>query len=138
VGVRACCSRGGCFGGAPMTAQERLDREMAKLAAMGVTISTRPASGAREGFEDRPFGIIAAAARRAGISEDPETFWNGEPVEAIRGTVVVADTDVYPKYWARDLVGQRIPVVRVLDWYLDDRDGTAWAKVTDGRGSPRL
>jgi hypothetical protein len=51
-----------------LTPQERLDREAAKLAAMGVTITVTPA--VREGFEDRPAGRILAAAQRAGIAED--------------------------------------------------------------------
>lgn len=74
------------------------------------------------------------------------TFWNGLPTEAVRGSAVVADSGAFPQYWARPLVGQRIPVVWVsLDGvnygggesYLDDRDGSGWRKVTEGRGSPR-
>lgn len=69
------------------------------------------------------------------------TYWNGEPTRAVAGTAEVADTS-FPKYWARELVGQRIPVVQ-LDYfsepmYLDDQDGSGWRKVTEGRGSPRL
>ena len=70
----------------------------------------------------------------------PKTFWNGEPCNAVRGTGVVADDPVFPKYWARDLIGSRIAVVRVLyagdQFDLDDRDGAAWAKVTTGHGGP--
>lgn len=75
-----------------------------------------------------------------------QTYWNGLPTTAARGTVVVADSDFFPEYWARDLVGQRIAVVRVdLEGvsagggvqYLDDRDGSGWRKVTEGRGGPR-
>lgn len=75
-----------------------------------------------------------------------ETFWNGLRTEAVRGTAVVADAPEFPMYWARDLVGQRGPVVRVvLDGvnyggglaHLDDRDGSGWAKVTEGHGGPR-
>lgn len=75
-----------------------------------------------------------------------ETFWNGLPTPAERGTAVVADAPAFPLYWARELVGQRIAVVRVdlngvnygggID-YLDDRDGSGWRKVTEGHGGPR-
>lgn len=44
-----------------------LNKHMQKLKDMGVTISVTPAAGAREGFEDRPFGRIAQAAKDAGI-----------------------------------------------------------------------
>lgn len=75
-----------------------------------------------------------------------DTFWNGLPTPALRGTAVVAAAPEFPQYWAADLVGQRIAVVHVtLDGvaygggmtYLDDRDGSGWRKVTEGHGSPR-
>lgn len=59
---------------------------------------------------------------------------------------MVADSPEFPQYWARGLVGQRIAVVEVElggvnygggVFYLDDRDGSGWAKVTEGHGSPR-
>ena len=71
------------------------------------------------------------------------TFWNGLPTPARRGTAVVADAPEFPAYWARDLIGKRIAVVEVvLDGvaygggidYLDNRDGSGWRKVTEGRG----
>lgn len=75
-----------------------------------------------------------------------EIYWNGLATTGERGTAVVADAPEFPLYWARPLIGQRIPVVLVvLDGvafgggvaYLDDRDGTGWRKVTEGRGGPR-
>jgi hypothetical protein len=75
-----------------------------------------------------------------------QTRWNGIPVEAKRGTAVVADAPEFPLYWAGHLVGERIEVVQVnLDGanygggidYLDDRDGSGWAKLTAG-GGPRM
>ena len=74
-------------------------------------------------------------------------YWNGLPTEVERGTATVADAPEFPAYWARaeGIIGQRIPVVRVvLDGvnygggtsYLDDRDGSGWRKVTQGHGSP--
>lgn len=44
-----------------------LNKHMQKLKDMGVTISVTPSAGAREGFEDRPSGLIAQAAKEAGI-----------------------------------------------------------------------
>jgi hypothetical protein len=77
-----------------------------------------------------------------------ETFWNGLPTTAARGTAVVADAPEFPAYWARTegIIGERIPVVEIaLDGvnygggtdYLDNRDGSGWRKVTDGHGGPR-
>lgn len=75
-----------------------------------------------------------------------DTFWNGLPTTATRGTAVVAPAPEFAQYWAADLVGQRIPVVLVvLDGvnygggtvHLDDRDGSGWRKVTEGHGGPR-
>ena len=73
------------------------------------------------------------------------TFWNGLPTIAIRGSAIVADTLQFPMYWARPLVGIRIPVVCVQMEgvnagggvsYLDNRDGVGWFKVTKGKGLP--
>lgn len=50
-----------------------LNKHMQKLKDMGVTISVTPASTAREGFEDRPFGLIAQAAKDAGIYFEDDT-----------------------------------------------------------------
>lgn len=44
-----------------------LNKHLKKLKDMGVTISVTPSAGAREGFEDRPFGLLAQAAKDAGI-----------------------------------------------------------------------
>ncbi len=77
-----------------------------------------------------------------------QAYWNGLPTVAQRGTAVVAPAPEFPQYWAarEGIIGERIPVVRVvLDGvnygggvtYLDDRDGSGWAKVTRGHGSPR-
>jgi len=72
--------------------------------------------------------------------------WNGEKAWAARGTAIVADSESFPRYWAKTegIVGERIRVVRVFypeprrecAFDLDDRDGSGWAKVTAG-GSPR-
>jgi hypothetical protein len=70
------------------------------------------------------------------------TYWNGEPALVYRGTAVVADAPQFPLYWARTegIVGQRIPVVMVhyasRTFFLDDREGIGWTKVTVARGGP--
>ena len=79
--------------------------------------------------------------------EASAAYWNGLPTEAECGTAIVADAPEFPRYWAKidGLIGERIPVVRVvLDGvnfgggteYLDNRDGGGWLKVTEGHGSP--
>lgn len=69
------------------------------------------------------------------------TFWNGEPCTAVKGVGVVAENPNNKHYWARDLVGMMIQVVRVTyggaAFDIDNRDGSGWRKVTVGGGSPR-
>lgn len=77
-----------------------------------------------------------------------QTFWNGEPCHARIVRVVVADSDFFPLYWARELVGTTREAVEVTyngrTFYLDNEargegttDGAAWRKVTIGHGSPQ-
>lgn len=75
-----------------------------------------------------------------------DAFWNGLPTKAVRGTGIVAESAA-PLFWGSDLVGTRIEVVLVnLEgvnygggaMLMDNRDGSAWYKVTEGKGSPRL
>lgn len=103
-------------------------------------------------------------ARRVG-PERAETFWNGEPCEARKVRVIVADNPTARLYWARGFVGQERDAVEVTyagqTFYLDDEAfeetrpedldfyqrtgfppgkyeaGSGWDKVTDGRGSPQ-
>ena len=71
-----------------------------------------------------------------------ETFWNGEPCKAERGTGIMLDSPEHPRFWGRasGLIGQRVPVVRVeyngQVFYLYDANSLGWHKVTDGQGSP--
>jgi hypothetical protein len=66
-----------------------------------------------------------------------KTYWNFEETPCTPGTAVVADDPWFPLYWARDMVGQRIPVVKVEGYgYLSDIGGEGWRKVTEGRGGP--
>lgn len=73
--------------------------------------------------------------------EGTGTFWNGEPCQADRCRVIVGDVGDMPLHWARDLVGTERAAVLVVyysqHFLLDDEDGSGWAKVTEGRGSPR-
>lgn len=90
------------------------------------------------------------------------TYWNGEPCEARKVTLVVADTPQFSRYWARVFVGTTRNAVEVTyngeTFFIDDdyhdpeplppeyekvlgkptprRAGSGWAKVTEGRGSP--
>lgn len=52
------------------------------------------------------------------------TFWNGEPCEARKVALVVADLPEFEHYWAASLVGQRRDAVEVTYngevFYLDD------------------
>jgi len=70
-----------------------------------------------------------------------DTFWNGEPAVAVRGTGLVQPSSL-PAFWGKDLTGKRVPVVKVVygrhTFYLYDDGGAGWAKVTSGHGSPRL
>lgn len=72
-----------------------------------------------------------------------QTYWNGEPTPARKISAIVIDKGFFPLYWAKvdGLVGQRINIVEVIygnrTFYLDDRNGSGWAKVTTGFGSPR-
>jgi hypothetical protein len=69
------------------------------------------------------------------------TYWNGEPCQAQKCEVEVADALQFKNYWARPLIGQRIKAVEVSvpdpdmePFYLDNEDGEGWIKVTEGKG----
>jgi hypothetical protein len=90
--------------------------------------------------------------------ESDHPRWNGEPCEARRVRVIVADSERFPMYWAQHLVGTERAAVEVTyaghTFYLDDEGydvrleereylrehvgypGWGWAKVMAG-GSPR-
>lgn len=73
---------------------------------------------------------------------ETHTFWNGEPCEARKVLVTVADDPAFPAYWARSLVGTERAAVEVTyggaTMYLDDATGEGWNKVTVFKGSPRF
>jgi hypothetical protein len=81
------------------------------------------------------------------------TFWNGVPCEARRVRVRVGDSGRFRAPWFAPHVGELRDAVEILHpsrahrarlltgvhpgaFYIDDEDGSGWAKVTDGRGSP--
>lgn len=68
------------------------------------------------------------------------TYWNGEPTECRRVTVIVGTAE-RPSWWCADLAGQQRAAVEVTYYgvasYLDDEDGSGWRKVTQGFGGPR-
>lgn len=68
------------------------------------------------------------------------TYWNGEVTECRRVTVLVG-APLLPTLWHVGLQGQKRAAVEVnyhgVVSYLDDEDGTGWAKVTEGHGGPR-
>ncbi|RKX65384.1 MAG: hypothetical protein DRP42_04860 [Tenericutes bacterium] len=67
------------------------------------------------------------------------TYWNGEPTEATR-VVVTVGKPMAPTWWCADLEGHARRAVEVVyggeTFFLDDEDGSGWAKVTEGHGSP--
>jgi hypothetical protein len=70
---------------------------------------------------------------------EARTWWNGEPAEAVRCKLTVGRAPV-DTWWCADLEGQERDAVIVSYgdevFFLDNEDGSGWAKVTDGRGSP--
>lgn len=68
------------------------------------------------------------------------TYWNGEPCKAIPVRIRLQGDGGHPEYWARDLIGTEREAVRVeyggRIFYLDNEDGSGWAKVTTGFGGP--
>lgn len=69
----------------------------------------------------------------------PATYWNGEPTPARRVRLLVGKSEV-PTWWCAELEGSIRDAVEVTygrgTFYIDDEDGSGWAKVTDWKGSP--
>lgn len=67
------------------------------------------------------------------------TFWNYEPCEAWRQKIKVGKAE-RPTFWYANLDGTTREAVGVNYhghvFYLDNEDGSGWAKVTKGRGGP--
>ena len=61
-----------------------------------------------------------------------KTFWNGEPCQARRVHVIVADAPEFSGYWARPLVGEERSAVEVVyggqTFYLDNEADEASAE----------
>lgn len=87
----------------------------------------RPTAPPRTTFVCRP-------ADEAG----PVTRWNGEPFQAVKVAVRVADAPEFPEYWAHQHINTIRQAVRVQyygdTFYLDNEDGSGWYKVTHGGG----
>jgi hypothetical protein len=70
---------------------------------------------------------------------EERTFWNYEPTPARKVRVIVGACPV-PTYWWAGLEGTERAAVEVNyhgdRFYLDNEDGSGWAKVTQGRGGP--
>jgi hypothetical protein len=70
-----------------------------------------------------------------------KTYWNGEKRPCTRVRVIVG-SNIPEGWWCTGLAGTEREAVRVGEgpgaFYLDNENGSAWLKVTLGRGSPRL
>lgn len=67
------------------------------------------------------------------------TYWNGKPCPCRRLRVRLPDSYDGPatRPWFEHLLGQEIDAVDVDgSFLLANDDGSGWAKVTEGRGSP--
>lgn len=77
--------------------------------------------------------LTAKAARQ------PPTYWNGEPTPC-RRLVVRVGTVPKSTWWCAGLEGTEREAVEVSYgrevFYLDNENGSAWAKVTLGYGGP--
>lgn len=64
--------------------------------------------------------------------------WNGKPCRARTVLIELADCPQYQNYWARAIVGQECNAVEVTVgdhvFYMDNQDGTGYAKITAGCG----
>ena len=66
-----------------------------------------------------------------------ETFWNGEPTPCKRVIVRVGHS-MRPTWWCAELEGREREAVFVeygsTHYFLDNKDGSGWAKVLAGGG----
>lgn len=88
------------------------------------------------------FGESYLKARRA-VEAPPgtvRTYWNGEPTPCVRVKVVVGKAP--ETWWCVKLEGTTRAAVKVMYkgavYYLDNENGSAWLKVTTGRGGPNI
>lgn len=91
----------------------------------------------------RPVDVVTPAMKIQAyrLQRNPRTYWSGQPCAAREVRVIVADAPEFPRYWAREFVGQEREAVEVQahgeKFYLDNEDGRGWRKVTVGKGSPQ-
>jgi hypothetical protein len=55
-------------------AENKIERELQKLKAMGITISSKSAPGHEADFRNRPLGIIQTEAEKLGMTYDRATL----------------------------------------------------------------
>lgn len=73
----------------------------------------------------------------------PRPRWNGQPCNAVKVWLngEPPEQAQFPVWWEQHLIGEPRAAVRVTynghTFYLDNADGSGWAKVTTGQGSPR-
>jgi hypothetical protein len=91
-----------------------------------------------------PPHILRAAEAAHRAEAQYATYWNGERCRAVRVKLRVEEppNGMFPKYWARDLIGTVRKAVRVEYgndiFYLDNEEGYGWEKVTKYFGSPSV
>lgn len=72
-------------------------------------------------------------------ADETQTFWNYEPTPARIVRVIVGPSPV-ETWWCAELAGTEREAVEVNyhgeKFYLDNENGSGWAKVTAGRGGP--
>lgn len=68
---------------------------------------------------------------------EERTYWNGEPTPCRKVRVIVGTVPI-ATWWCHGLTGTEREAVEVTygeqTFYLDNEDGSGWAKVTRGRG----
>jgi hypothetical protein len=73
------------------------------------------------------------------MRDTERTYWNGEPATARRVVVRVGHA-LRPTWWCANLEGSERRAVEVTyagqRFYLDNENGSGWAKVTVGQGGP--
>lgn len=89
--------------------------------------------------------VIGTVRQHDPEKDPPQAWWAGIPIsDEHRATMEAFGMTASP---SENLQGQRVAAVEVvLDGvnfgggtiYLDNRDGSGWYKVTEGRGSPRI
>jgi hypothetical protein len=91
-------------------------------------------------YPGKPAPRPVRTLRAIPFTDDGHTYWNGERTPARRVRVIVGPSP-RPTWWCAGLAGTEREAVEVRygeqpPFYLDNENGSGWAKVTIGRGSP--